>query len=102
MTNQTIAKTILAQFGGREFLLVTGSKNLVATENGLHFKVGRNGKKVTHVRVTLDDNDTYTVEFCKWNGRKLEMNVISKHEGIYCDMLKDLFYDNTGMYCTFR
>ena len=93
-----VAQTILAQLGGKRFIAMTGSKNFVGSEKAISFKVGRNAKKVTHFRVTLDENDTYSVEFMKWNARALEMKTIKKSEGVYCDMLQDIFTEETGLY----
>ena len=93
-----VARTILAQLGGNRFIAMTGSKQFAAGDNRLSFKVGSNPKKVTHFRVTLDSDDTYTVESLKWNGRKLEMQTLKSHSGVYCDMLQDLFTAETGLY----
>lgn len=99
MTND-IARTIYDQMGGRTFAMLTGSKQFVSTANGLHFKVGRNAKGITHVRITLKGDDTYHVEFCKWNGRTLQMRTVHESEGVYWDMLKDVFETHTGLYVT--
>ena len=102
MTTQTmqIAKTILDQMGGtRRLALMTGAKNFMALESGVNFRIGKNAKNVNNVRVTLTPDDLYTVEFGKVWGTKYK--VLSKHEGVYCDMLVDLFESETGMYLTF-
>ena len=41
-------------------------------------------------------DDTYTVTFSKLF--KYEHKVISSHDGIYFDMLQELFTEETGMY----
>ncbi|HYA71774.1 MAG TPA: hypothetical protein VEF36_01320 [Roseiarcus sp.] len=92
-----IAKTILAQFGGDRFMLMTGAKMPIAIESGLFFRVGSNPKKVTHVRVTLTPADDYTVEFLRirgFNSRK----ELSREVGVYCDQLQDVFFEHTGLY----
>lgn len=99
MTN-VIAKTILAQLGGNRFVAMTGSKDFVATENGLTFKLAKVYNGISHVNVTLDCDDTYIVTFNKWNARKLDMHIVARHVGIYCDMLQDLFTNETGLYTT--
>jgi hypothetical protein len=63
--NQEIAQTILSQFGGNKFVVMTGAKNFVAIENGIRFNIGRNGSKANMVKVVLDLDDTYTMQFIK-------------------------------------
>lgn len=60
MTNIEVAKTIADQLGGRA-LFMLGAKNLVGDERSLTFRVARNACKVTHIRITLQDDDTYHV-----------------------------------------
>lgn len=62
----SIANTILSQFGGRKFVAMTGAKNIVAIENGLRFQIGRNGSKANVVKVVLNSDDTYTMQFIKY------------------------------------
>ncbi len=92
----TVAKTILEQLGGHMFIVMTGSKNFVGSETGLSFKVGRNSKGITHVRINLNAMDTYDVEFLKI--RKLDPKVAAYREGIYFDQLQSLFTEETGLY----
>ena len=61
----TIAATILAQLGGSRFIAMTGAKNLVNHGSALTFKIGRNSSKANMVRVTLNSDDTYTVDFIR-------------------------------------
>lgn len=63
--NQEIANTILQQLGGRQFIMMTGAKQLVAIENGLRFRIGRNGSKANMVRIILKGDDTYLMQFMK-------------------------------------
>lgn len=94
--NQTIAKEILNQLGGNKFLAMTGAKNLVASENSLSFKIGRNTKAVNFVRVTLNALDLYDVEFIKIV--KYEIRSNNKVDGVYFDQLQSVFTENTGLY----
>lgn len=102
MTDMTVANAILAQLGGSRFLAMTGAKNLVGEKDCLAFKLPRGfaSNKATHCRITLDASDTYTVEFLKWNARKLDMATLSSEAGIYCDMLRRTFTEATGLDCT--
>jgi uncharacterized lipoprotein YehR (DUF1307 family) len=94
----TIAQTILAQLGGGVFCMMTGAKEMVASETALRIKIGRfAGVKTTHVKVTLDPCDTYTIETMRWNGRKLEMQAIDKMSGVYCTDLRRAFTSMTGL-----
>jgi hypothetical protein len=88
-------RTVIEQLGGSRFIAMTGAKNFGTTDNALSFKIGRNARGVSHVRVTLDPSDTYTVEFLKV--RKLHVTVAETCTDIYCDSLQDCFTRNTGM-----
>ncbi|MBR5728838.1 MAG: hypothetical protein IKX61_01335 [Prevotella sp.] len=70
----TIAQTILSQLGGRQFVAMTGAKNLVAMDNGLRFKIGRNASRANLVKVILRGDDTYTMQF--WQYRDFNPNTI--------------------------
>ena len=98
MTNTaqlTVANTILAQLGGNRFLAMTGARNLMGGENMLTMKLGKGAPDgITHLTVTLDADDTYTVLFQKVRGAKVAE--ITKHVGVYADMLTDVFYNATG------
>ena len=97
MTNN-VANEILAQLGGRRFTAMTGAKSLVGSDEYLQFDLPRGcANKATKCRVTLDANDTYTVTFYKWNARKFDLTTISEQSGIYCDMLRSVFTEATGM-----
>lgn len=97
MSNLQIAQTILDQLGGNKFIAMTGAKNFAAGDDHLSFKIGRNCKKVTHVIIQYDaDHDLYNMKFLKIRG--IKTTVINIVEGIYCDMLQELFTENTGMY----
>lgn len=97
MTDMTVANTILAQLGGNRFRMMTGAKDFVGGAAMLMFKIGTGAKnKINKVRVTLDAFDTYTVEF--FNIRGVNVKTIAKHEGIYADMLQDIFTSETGFF----
>ncbi len=98
---QAIAKTIIAQMGGREFLAMTGAKNLMAMESGLSFRLppgARDG--INHVEITLTPADLYDVTFRKIRG--LNVKEVEKREGLYFDQLQDLFEARTGRYTTLK
>lgn len=96
----SVATTILEQLGNRTFILLTGAKDLVSRPDGLGMRIGKNAKKVTHVRITLTDRDDYRVEFMRWNARATSMAILHTAESVYCDQLKDTFEAHTGLYVT--
>lgn len=84
-----VAQTILAQLGGRRFLLMTGARNLVATENSLTFNLPIG--KAKRVTIELTPADTYSVTFWARKGPS------SDTEGVYCDSLASLVSRKTGL-----
>lgn len=97
MTDMTTANEIARQIGNRAFTML-GAKNLVGDEKSLTFKIGRNAKRVTHIKVTLTPADLYDVEFIKVGrapGYKVE--TLAKTEGAFFDMLHELIETHTGM-----
>lgn len=93
-----VAKTILNQLNGNRFVAMTGAKDFVYSENSLTFKLGRVSNGISHVTVVLDCDDTYIVEFKKWNARRFEYTIIARHIDIYADNLRELFTNETGLY----
>ena len=93
----TIAQTILQQLGGNKFIVMTGAKNFMDLGNGLSFKLPSNfaTNGINYVKVTLQPSDDYTVEFGKLRGVKY--TALKTVDGIYCDVLQDLFTRTTGL-----
>ena len=96
MADLTVAKTILQQLGGEHFVAMTGAKNFVGTEDSLTFEVGSNPKHVSHVRVTQTPDDLYAVTFFR-RGKAPQIM-----DSICCDILQELFTNNTGLYIKAR
>lgn len=90
-----VAKTILAQLGGRRFMVMTGAKDLVAGPTTLTFRVGRNCHKVTKVRVELMPTDLYAVTF--YRGAGLNLKEYAKTVGLFADQLQREFTLGTGL-----
>jgi hypothetical protein len=94
-----VAQAILAQLGGQRFLVMTGARNLVGDaqrERGsLSFKVGKNAKGVTHVRITLQADDLYRVESLKLRG--VSVAALATADGVYADQLRATFTAQTGL-----
>lgn len=97
MNNKEIAQTILAQIGGKAFVFMCGVRNLTAIERGLSFRIPgtMTRKRVNYVRITLEPDDTYAVEFCVI--RKMACRRVSHWEGVHCDDLAPLFREQTGL-----
>ena len=107
-----VASEILAQLGGREFIAMTGAKNL-RTDDGdnLIMTLPRNQSGANRLEIKLDyGTDTYDVRFFKYTPKKLKVNhkeltaewieektkEIKKFTGIYCDQLREIFTQVTG------
>ena len=100
-----IANEILKQLGGHKFVVMTGAKDIYALDSGVQMRLPggggfcRNG--INKVRITLNSLDLYDVEFLKV--RKVRgswdyaVDTIAKHEGVYDDMLEDIFTQETGL-----
>lgn len=111
MTNMEIAETILAQLGGRRFIVFTGAKNLTAIKNGLQFHLPRNAGKVNCVQITLNGCDLYDMRFLKvslprFNNRTLTLSeykeiVIKEYNDVYFDSMQELFTKTTQLYTHF-
>jgi hypothetical protein len=98
-----IPNTILAQLGGNRFSAMTGARVFVGHGEtpaegklgGLSVKIGSGARDgITHVRVFLMANDTYTVEFLKIRG--VNVKTVSTHSNVYADQLRALFTTCTG------
>lgn len=102
-TDNGVAKIILEQLGGRKFIAMTGAKNFLGDEKSLMFSLPstRHFVKdgINKVRVTLDPSDTYTVEFMKIGKRQgiPHVDTIKRAEGIYHDVLSEVFTRYTGL-----
>jgi hypothetical protein len=92
MTDLTVAKTIFERLGGDRFIDMTGATGFIGTEDSLTFRVGRNPKGVSHVRVTLASADLYAVTF-------FHTGKAPRIAGdVYCDMLQGVFFEHTGLH----
>ena len=81
---------------------IVGAKDFLASGDNhetLVFKF-KGCKHTNAVRITLNAMDTYDVEFLKINARKLTCETVESVEGVYNDMLQDVFESFTGLYLT--
>jgi hypothetical protein len=91
------ANVILAQLGGNRFRTMTGAHNFLGSEEekSLSFKVGRNGKGVTHVKIVHDATDTYSMQFFKIRG--MNSTTVKECQGVYASNLQEIFTEATGL-----
>lgn len=107
-----IAQTIISQLGGKRFMLMTGVKQFFMEECGVSFKLGKNKSKARHVRIEYDyGRDLYNVVFGRekrTKNKELSMpglpmwdysyEELERTNGVYFDMLEEMFENYTGMY----
>lgn len=103
-----IADIILEQLGGNKFLSMTGTKNLLADGNTLCMILPKNHSRANRLWITLNNDDTYTMNFFRFTAGRLNHRTYQWTEdkkesvkvikGVYCDMLQEIFTATTGMY----
>ena len=102
----TIARTILEQIGGKRFDVMTGSRDFVDMGNGLRMSLARNKTSANRLDIIYDvGTDLYNMHFyrktfSKKNFESKEKD-IETHEGIFFDMLEEVFTQVTGLYTHF-
>tara|TARA_R110000824_G_scaffold391902_1_gene590023 strand:+ start:503 stop:745 length:243 start_codon:yes stop_codon:yes gene_type:complete len=76
---------------------MTGAKLFVAVDGGLQFKLptGFAKDKINSVRITLDKNDLYTMEF--FNIRGANVKEIKTRDNIHAAGLRPTFTTLTGL-----
>lgn len=103
-SNTQIAETILNQLGGNRFTTMTGTKNLVAVDNGLRMKLARNSTGANYLTITLNALDLYDMKFesVRVSNKTFEIKTKTKAKSNdnYCDMLVSQFEELTGLYCS--
>lgn len=110
----TVHKIILEQLGGRQFLMMTGSKNLLYSEkenNFLSMHLTRNKIGAKFLKIILTPMDVYRMEFSKvvkkyetipGTKRKFcideKLVILKTVEPVYDDQLRAIFTEVTGLY----
>ena len=95
-TDMTVANTIVQQLGGNRFKVMTGAKNFLGGSNYLSFRLPKAKDGINYVKITLDDSDTYIMEFGRVHGTTYK--IIETLSGVYNDMLQEFFIEKTGLY----
>ena len=101
-----IAKTILQQIGGKRFTAMTGSRDFIDMGNGLRMSLTRNKTSANRLDIIYDAGaDLYNMRFYRRTFSKKTFDCkekdIAVHEGIYFDMLEEMFTMVTGLYTRF-
>ena len=101
-----VAKIILQQIGGRRFVAMTGSHDFINLGNGLRMSLSRNKTSANRLEIIYNGGaDLYNVRFYRQsiNHKTFEVTIkdIKTIDGVYCDMLEDIFTDVTGLYTHF-
>jgi hypothetical protein len=97
----TVATQILDQLGKFRFLSMTGSKNLIDTNDGLRMDLVQNQSGCNRLHITLEADDTYRMYFYRMVIDRKTFDVkLSKEqtfEGVYADNLQSIFTKVTGL-----
>lgn len=105
MYNQ-IAATILQEIGGHRFAAMTGSHDFIKHGNGLRMSLSRNKTTANRLEIIYDEGaDLYNLRFYRrtFSVKTCEVKTkdVKTYEGVYCDMLENIFTDVTGLYTHF-
>ena len=96
-----VSETILAKLGGCRFIAMTGARCFVGDAGGLHFKLPGTPGFVSHginlVKINLNRDDLYDIQFIRFRASNLSWEPIATREGIYADMLREVFESETGL-----
>ena len=94
MTSEQAQITIEQLGGTRALHLMTGAHTFVYGEDrGVSFKF-KGSDKANYVQIRLK-HDTYSMQFMKL--RRYEAETVAQFEGVYVDMLQELFEETTGL-----
>lgn len=106
LKNRYDSKDHFEQIGGRRFAAMTGSKDFIDMGNGLRMSLARNKTSANRLDIIYDAGaDLYNMRFYRktFSKKTFECRTtdIATHEGIYCDMLEEMFTMVTGLYTHF-
>src|SRR5579859_4753243 len=107
MPPDNVPNIILQQLGGKRFIAMTGSRNFTSGHvdgspwKALTMHLARNKMGATHLTIALEPMDWYSMTF--YRVRYSERNgvvttTLKRVDGVYCDMLEDVFTEETGLY----
>lgn len=93
--NMEIARTILAQLGGRQAQVMMGMQNMVAVDNGLQFKF-KGCPAYNCLRIILNAMDLYEVTFFKLRKFSIVDDLVV--DNVHVEDLRGLIEEKTGLY----
>ena len=96
MTDLIVPQTILAHLGGKSFVMTSGATGLVGSADSLTIKLGRNPKRVTHVRVRVTHDGLCDMTFFTIGKGP------QSYDGIHSEMLQEVFGANVGLSSALR
>ena len=101
-----VAAEILRQLGGREFIMMTGTRDFCTLDGSqLIMTLPRNRSKANRLEIKLDyATDTYNMRFYKFSPPKFtrdkcvaeKVTEICSYSDVYFDQLQELFTEVTG------
>lgn len=104
----SVGEKILEQLGGSMFIGMTGCHHFVTDKNSLLMQIPKNESKANRLKITLQSNDLYTMNFFKYVPPRKKRNSFEYTEDkiipvkeltdVYCDQLETIFTQVTGMY----
>lgn len=94
-----VAKEILRQLGGNQFIAMTGASYFLGAKDGLMFKIPGSMTKdgINSVKITLDSSDLYVLSFTRVWGNKVVLE--RNFDMVHADSLQRLFTSVTGLDC---
>lgn len=86
-----------ANNGPNRLKAMIGAKNFTRSDEKqqVTFKFMKGANKANYIRITLNSNDLYDVEFIRIWGTKI--TIISNTENLYCDDLFSHFQNETNL-----
>ncbi len=98
MTDLSIANEIYRQLGGIRFATMTGAKNFTGGPDSLTFKIGRNRRGITHIKIVLSPLDLYDVQFLQCRMRpNPSVKTIDGYSMVMAGDLENLIAGITGL-----
>lgn len=93
--SKEIANAIYAQLGGGRFAMMTGAHSFTFDGPNLIFRLRRNDRNISAMRITLTPADLYKVEALRI--RSSTVTVVATQDDIWCDGLQAAFTEMTGL-----
>lgn len=93
---ESVANEIFKQLGGNKFVTMTGAKNLISGNDYLSFRIPKAKDGLNFVKIVLNQQDTYNIEFGKVYGATYR--IVKTIDDIDVSNLKETFTENTGLY----